>query len=87
VSTKPTCGCLLGFLGYARVPGGGEMAYSEVGFVLTNGKRIEGEGVMPDHVVPIALPDLIVSRDRTLEAAQEILKKMVPEGSSAKSGG
>ena len=74
---ETTCGCLLGFLGYARVPGGGEMAYSEVGFVLANGKRIEGEGVMPDVPVPLALQDLIVSRDRRLEVAQEILRKRI----------
>jgi carboxyl-terminal processing protease len=69
-----TCGCLLGFLGYARVPGGGELAYSEVGFVLGNNKRIEGEGVIPDRVVPLTLADLRVSRDRALEVAQELLR-------------
>jgi carboxyl-terminal processing protease len=83
---QPTCGCLLGFLGYARVPGGGEMAYSEVGFVLSNGKRIEGEGVMPDHEVPTSLSDLVASRDRALETAQEILRKMVADGSSRRGG-
>ena len=41
---QPSCGCLLGFLGYARIPGGGELAYSEVGFRLPNDRRIEGEG-------------------------------------------
>lgn len=71
---EPTCGCLLGFLGYARIPGGGEMAYSEVGFELSNGKRIEGEGVIPDRLVPTTLNDLIVSRDRALEVAQEVLR-------------
>lgn len=76
---QPTCGCLLGFLGYARIPGGGELAYSEVGFVLTNGKRIEGEGVMPDVTVPLALSDLVVSRDRVLETAEMILKKQVAD--------
>ena len=74
----PSCGCLLGFLGYARVPGGAELAYSEVGFVMANGKRIEGEGVMPDHVVPLAIEDLRVNRDRTLEQAQEVLRGMKP---------
>jgi carboxyl-terminal processing protease len=83
---QPTCGCLLGFLGYARVPGGGEMAYSEVGFVLTNGKRIEGEGVIPDHAVPISLPDLVAGRDRSLETAQELLKTMVAERSVSRGG-
>jgi carboxyl-terminal processing protease len=72
---ETSCGCLLGFLGYARVPGGAELAYSEVGFVLGNGKRIEGEGVVPDVPVPLALADLRVSRDRTLEVAQELVLK------------
>jgi len=74
---ETTCGCLLGYLGYARVPGGGELAYSEVGFVLANGKRIEGEGVVPDIPVAPSLADLVVSRDRTLEAAQELLMKKI----------
>ena len=79
---ETTCGCLLGFLGYANVPGGGELAYSEVGFVLGNGKRIEGEGVVPDHQVAPSLNDLIVSRDRVLEAAQEILRKSIADAST-----
>jgi len=75
---QPSCGCLLGFLGYAHVPGGGELAYSEVGFVLANGKRIEGEGVIPDDAVPLSLADLRASRDRTLEEAQARLAAMPP---------
>lgn len=75
---QPSCGCLLGFLGYARVPGGAELAYSEIGFVMGNGRRIEGEGVIPDHTVPISLADLRVNRDRTLEEAQALLATMKP---------
>jgi carboxyl-terminal processing protease len=75
---EPSCGCLLGFLGYARIPGGAELAYSEVGFVMANGKRIEGEGVLPDVPVPATLADLRVYRDRTLERAQELLATMAP---------
>ncbi len=70
---EASCGCLLGFLGYANVPGGAELAYSEVGFVLANGKRIEGEGVIPDVPVPLTLADLRSSRDRALEEAQALL--------------
>ncbi len=73
---EPSCGCLLGYLGYAHVPGGAELAYSEVGFVMSNGKRIEGEGVIPDETVPLTLTDLQLSRDRALEHAQEMLKTM-----------
>jgi C-terminal processing protease CtpA/Prc len=53
-----------------------------VGFVLSNGKRIEGEGVVPDHAVAPALADLVVSRDRALEAAQELLKKKIAAAGS-----
>jgi carboxyl-terminal processing protease len=70
---EPSCGCLLGFLGYARVPGGAELAYSEVGFVMANGRKIEGMGVQPDRPVPLTLADLRAGRDRALEEAQAIL--------------
>jgi len=76
VAGQASCGCLLGFLGYARVPGGAELAYSEVGFVLANGRRIEGEGVVPDVEVPLTLGDLRLSRDRALEEAQALLASM-----------
>lgn len=76
VMGEPSCGCLLGFLGYARVPGGAELAYSEVGFVMPNGMRIEGEGVIPDRPVPLTLADLRVSRDRALEEAQNLLRTL-----------
>jgi carboxyl-terminal processing protease len=75
---RPSCGCLLGYLGYARVPGGAELAYSEVGFVLSNDKRIEGEGVIPDHPVPLRIADLQMNRDRALEEAQALLATMKP---------
>jgi len=68
-----SCGCLLGFLGYAHVPGGADLAYSEVGFELANGKRIEGEGVIPDKIVPLDPADLQMNRDRPLEEAQALL--------------
>ncbi len=73
---EPSCGCLLGFLGYARVPGGAELAYSEVGFVMANGRRIEGTGVIPDVPVPLTLEDLRAGRDRPLEEAQALLAAM-----------
>ena len=74
---EPSCGCLLGFLGYARIPGGAELAYSEVGFVMANGRKIEGTGVIPDRPVPLNLADLRAGRDRALEEAQSILATRV----------
>ncbi len=35
---QESCGCLLGFLGYASIPGGGELAYSEVAFSQREGQ-------------------------------------------------
>jgi C-terminal processing protease CtpA/Prc len=58
------------------VPGGAELAYSEVGFVLANGQHIEGAGVIPNHPVPASVADLRGSRDRALETAQEVLAAM-----------
>lgn len=73
---EPSCGCLLGFLGYTRIPGGGELAYSEVGFVMANGQRIEGEGVIPNDPVATTIADLQLSRDRALEEAQNLLRTL-----------
>lgn len=73
-----SCGCLLAFIGYADIPGGGKLAYSEVGFVFPDGKRVEGEGVVPDVAVPVTIADLLVYRDRTLEEAQVRLKTLEP---------
>ena len=72
---RRTCGCLLGYLGYADLPGGGQLAYSEIGFVSPKGKRIEGEGVAPDIEIKPAREDILFNRDRVLEAAETFLKE------------
>ena len=77
-----SCGCLLGFLGYASVPGGAELAYSEVGMVSARGRRIEREGVIPDLEVPLTRQDLQLGRDRTLEAAEDVLRKSMKMAST-----
>src|SRR6185503_1278502 len=72
-----SCGCLQGFLGYATVPGGAELAYSEIGMISSKGHRFEREGVIPDVEVPITREDLRLNRDRTLETAENLLRKDV----------
>ena len=72
---ETSCGCLLAYLGYAALPGGGELAYSEVGFTTVKGERIEGRGVIPDVVVDRNREDIRANRDRTLEMAQAALLK------------
>ena len=72
---ETSCGCLLAYLGYAALPGGGELAYSEVGFTTIKGERIEGRGVVPDVLVERSVEDIRANRDRTLEMAQAALLK------------
>jgi carboxyl-terminal processing protease len=81
---ETTCGCLLAFLGYAAVPGGGRLAYSEVGFAFPDGARIEGRGVVPDKPLALNAADLRASRDRVLEEAQAVLKVKAAEAADAK---
>ena len=72
---ETSCGCLLAYLGYATLPGGGELAYSEVGFTTVKGERIEGRGVVPDMPVERTREDIRANRDRALEMAQAALLK------------
>ncbi len=67
---RTSCGCLLAYLGYANVPGGGALAYSEVDFVPLSGPRIEGNGVVPDVTIALTREDLMAKRDRVLEEAK-----------------
>ncbi len=71
---RRSCGCLLGYLGYADLPGGGVLAYSEMGFVSPKGIRVEGEGIPPDVEVPLTTSDIVANRDRTLELAVKFLQ-------------
>lgn len=64
-----TCGCLTAYMGLADVPGGAQMAYSEVGYRTKNGSRVEGEGVTPHIEVSLNIDDIVLNRDRVLERA------------------
>lgn len=74
-----SCGCLLGYLGYAQIPGGGALAYSEIGFRLADGSRIEGDGLTPDERVLPDVADLRSGRDPQYEAALRWLERVAPE--------
>ena len=73
---ETSCGCMLGYMGYANVPGGGALSYSELDFAPVNGKRIEGVGVIPDQTVPLTRANLLLNKDAVLEAAVQMLKGM-----------
>ena len=69
-----TCGCVLGFLGYRKIKGGGDMSLSEFGFVTAKGKTLEGNGVTPDKIVLLTLENLRNDRDAALLEAEKYLK-------------
>lgn len=66
---ETSCGCLLGYLGYAQIPGGGALAYSEFGLRMADGREIEGRGLTPEVPVRASLGDLQSGRDPQYEAA------------------
>ena len=45
--------------------------------ISAKGHRFEREGVIPDVEVPITREDLRLNRDRTLETAENLLRKDV----------
>lgn len=72
---RRSCGCLLGVTKYRKLKGGGELSISELGYVSSRGRKLEGDGVEPERVVPLTLEDLRQGRDAALEDAEKLLQK------------
>lgn len=68
-----SCGCVLGVLNHRELKGGGELSISEIGFITSQGRTLEGNGVTPDRSVTLTLADLQSQRDRVLEEAERML--------------
>jgi len=71
-----SCGCVLGVLNYRKLKGGGDLAISEIGFVTSKGRTLEGNGVTPDKSVAVTLVDLQSGRDAVLEAAEKYFNNL-----------
>jgi carboxyl-terminal processing protease len=69
-----SCGCVLAFLDYLPLKGGGDLTLSEFGFITPQGKKLEGKGVTPDRLIALVLQDLRTGHDRALEQAELFLK-------------
>jgi carboxyl-terminal processing protease len=65
---EPSMGQALPAL-FDRLPNGDVLLHAYGDFVTANGTRLEGRGVAPDEVAPLARVDLLAGRDRALEAA------------------
>lgn len=66
-----------------RLPNGDILYHAIADFVGPTGKPVEGEGVIPDRVVPLTRTELVKGRDAALEAAlrwaaQQAARPIVP---------
>jgi C-terminal processing protease CtpA/Prc len=68
-------GCVLGVLKHRELKGGGELAISEVAFVTLLGRKLEGDGVVPDRKVALTLTDRQRQRDTALEETSKQFAK------------
>jgi carboxyl-terminal processing protease len=69
-----TCGCVLGIVRNRRVRGGGVLEISEMLWLTPKGRKLEGEGVLPDREVRPSITDIQQKHDATLEAAEKSLR-------------
>jgi carboxyl-terminal processing protease len=72
-----TCGCVLGVNHPLELKGGGLVMISKVLWFTPSGRKLEGEGVIPDKIVASTLPDIIEQRDPVLAAGEQLLKEML----------
>jgi carboxyl-terminal processing protease len=79
-----TCGCVLGTNRLVSLIGGGQVMISRIMWSTPAGKKLEGEGVIPDKLVPVTLEDIRKGRDAALEEAEALLKEMSPATAAEK---
>jgi carboxyl-terminal processing protease len=70
-----TCGCLT-TTRWDHVKGGGRVGYPDAVQISAKGRKVEGKGITPDHIVPLTLSDLRNGRDPVLERAETALQTM-----------
>jgi carboxyl-terminal processing protease len=73
----PSCGCVLGITHDRVMKGGGVLEISEVLWFSPRGRRLEGEGVVPDKVVAPTIASLQARKDVVLEEGEETLRELV----------
>jgi len=72
-----SCGCVLGVLNHRELKGGGELDVSELGFVTSKGRTLEGNGVVPDKPITVTLADLQHQHDAALEEAERYFDNLL----------
>jgi len=70
-----SCGCVLGITHDRKVKGGGVLEISEVLWFSPKGRRLEGEGVIPDQAAAPTIASLRENRDVVLQAGEKTLEE------------
>ena len=68
-----SCGCVADRES-KKVKGGGVLVYSHLAYQSGKGRKLEGNGVVPDKIVPLTIAALRHGRDEVLEEAERTLK-------------
>ena len=74
---QPSMGQALPAL-FDRMPNGDVLIHAYGDFMTAEGTRLEGRGVIPDQIVPLARADLLAGRDLTLDAALAWIDRAAP---------
>lgn len=78
-----TCGCVLGITHDRVMKGGGVLEISEILWFSPKGRKLEGEGVIPDRVVVPTIASLSGKRDVVLEEGEKALHELAAAKASA----
>ncbi len=71
-----TCGCVIGIAANHKMKGGGVLEVSQILFFTPKGRKLEGDGVIPDVKVAPTIADLQAKCDPALDAAEKLLREM-----------
>jgi carboxyl-terminal processing protease len=69
-----SCGCVIGIVKPHRLKDGSVLEIGEILWMTPKGRKLEGEGVIPDAEIAPTLADLVQNRDPILEQAELTLK-------------
>lgn len=71
-----TCGCVLGITHDRVMKGGGVLEISEILWFSPKGRKLEGQGVIPDRIAVPTIASLSEKRDVVLEEGEKVLREL-----------
>lgn len=74
-----SCGCVLGITHDRVMKGGGVLEISEILWFSPKGRKLEGEGVIPDKIAAPTIASLQERKDVVLEEGEKTLRQLVAD--------